>query len=232
MSERYWAVVPAAGVGKRMGSDIPKQYLDLMGRCVIDHTIDRLLSHRLIDTVYVSLSEVDGYWGQTERAGDPRVVRVKGGDERCHSVLNALHVIGGSAHADDWVLVHDAARPCLTESDLDRLIDNLRDHPVGGLLGVPVQDTLKRVSTEGEVVTTVPRHELWQAYTPQMFRLGMLTNALEQAIDRGELVTDDASAMELAGHHPSIVEGHAGNIKITRPVDLSLAAYYLSQDRA
>ncbi len=229
MSERYWAVVPAAGVGSRMGGEIPKQYLDLLGRCVIDHTLERLLSHPLIEAVYVALSETDGYWQETRFATDPRVVRVEGGAERCHSVLNALQLLANQANGDDWVLVHDAARPCLSKSDLDQLIDHLRDHPVGGLLAVPVQDTLKRVSPESEVVATEPRDELWRAYTPQMFRLSMLRDALTQAIDKGALVTDDASAMELAGYRPKIVEGDLGNLKITRPADLPLAAYYLSQ---
>jgi 2-C-methyl-D-erythritol 4-phosphate cytidylyltransferase len=212
-----------------MGGEIPKQYLDLLGRCVIDHTLERLLSHPLIEAVYVALSETDGYWQETQFATDPRVVRVAGGAERCHSVLNALQSLSNKANQDDWVLVHDAARPCLSGSDLDRLIDRLRDHPVGGLLAVPVQDTLKRVSIEAEVVATEPRDELWRAYTPQMFRLSMLRDALTRAIEKGEMVTDDASAMELAGFSPRIVEGDVGNLKITRPADLSLAAYYLSQ---
>ena len=229
MSERYWAVVPAAGVGRRMGGEIPKQYLDLLGRYVIDHTIERLRNHPLIEVVYVALSETDDYWEETSYAADPRVVRVQGGAERCHSVLNALQSLSTKADADDWVLVHDAARPCLSESDLDRLIHRLRDHPVGGLLAVPVQDTLKRVSAEGEVVTTESRDELWRAYTPQMFRLSMLREALIDAIKKGAMVTDDASAMELAGFRPLIVEGDVANLKITRPADLPLAAYYLSQ---
>jgi 2-C-methyl-D-erythritol 4-phosphate cytidylyltransferase len=228
MSERYWALVPAAGVGSRMGSRRPKQYLELLGRRVIDHTLQRLLGHPRIERLYLVLSSNDGYWAECEYASDPRVVRVTGGDERCHSVLNALRELRAEADPDDWVLVHDAARPCLSEDDLDRLIERLAGHPVGGLLGVPVQDTLKRVSSQGKVRATVPRGNLWQAYTPQMFRLGLLTQALEQALRLGELVTDDAGAMELAGHTPLMVEGHAGNIKITRPADLSLAAFYLS----
>jgi 2-C-methyl-D-erythritol 4-phosphate cytidylyltransferase len=228
MSERYWAVVPAAGIGRRMGGEVPKQYLELLGRRVIDHTLQRLLDHALIDVAYVALSPDDGYWEACAYATDPRVVRVAGGEERCHSVLNLLHALQVVADADDWVLVHDAARPCLSKDDLDHLIETLADHPVGGLLGIPVQDTLKRVSVQGEVAETVPRGDLWRAYTPQMFRLGLLTSALEAALQKGELVTDDASAMELAGHRPQMVEGHAGNLKITRPADLALAAFYLS----
>ncbi len=228
MSERCWAVVPAAGIGRRMGGAVPKQYLDLLGRRVIDHSLHRLLAHPGIEAAYVALSPDDAYWPGCEHAADSRVVRVSGGVERCHSVLNALFALKRVADEADWVLVHDAARPCLTADDLERLIATLMDHPVGGLLGVPVHDTLKRVTSGGLVEETVPRRDLWQAYTPQMFRLGLLTRCLEQALDNGGLVTDDASAVELAGHRPLMVEGHAGNIKITRPSDLALAAFHLS----
>lgn len=228
MSERYWAVVPAAGVGRRMGGEVPKQYLQLLGRPVIDHSLQTLLDHPSIEAVFVALAETDTYWPQTQHADDPRIIRVRGGDERCRSVLNALKRLGERAAVEDWVLVHDAARPCLSHADLDHLIQSLRNHPVGGLLGVPVQDTLKRVAPHGEVLQTLPRSDLWQAYTPQMFRLGLLTEALHQALAQGGLVTDDASAMELAGHRLQMVEGHAGNLKITRPADLQLAAFYLS----
>lgn len=228
MSERYWAVVPAAGIGRRMGGGMPKQYLELLGRRVIDHTLQRLLDHCLIGAAYVALCPDDGYWADCAYAADPRVVRVAGGEERCHSVLNVLHALQAVADADDWVLVHDAARPCISADDLNRLIETLADHPVGGLLGVPVHDTLKRVTVQGEVAETVPRGDLWQAYTPQMFRLGLLTDALEAALHKGERVTDDASAVELAGYRPQMVEGQAGNLKITRPADLALAAFYLS----
>jgi 2-C-methyl-D-erythritol 4-phosphate cytidylyltransferase len=228
MSEHLWAVVPAAGIGRRMGGEVPKQYLELQGRRVIDHTLQRLLGHPLIEAAYVALSPQDDYWPQCEFAADPRVVRVAGGEERCHSVLNALHALQSAAGPQDWVLVHDAARPCLSAGDLEHLITTLKGHPIGGLLGVPVQDTLKRVSPNGEVATTVSRRDLWHAYTPQMFRLGLLTDSLAAALRQGQLVTDDASALERAGFSPLMVEGHAGNIKITRPADLALAAFYLA----
>jgi 2-C-methyl-D-erythritol 4-phosphate cytidylyltransferase len=212
-----------------MGGDVPKQYLELLGRRVIDHSLQRLLDHPLIVGVYVALSADDGYWADCEHAADSRVVRVTGGEERCHSVLNALRALQKVADPRDWVLVHDAVRPCLDVGDLALLIETLSDHPVGGLLGIPMQDTLKRISSDGSVVETVPRSDLWRAYTPQMFRLGLLTEALDGALQNGELVTDDASAMELAGHRLLMVEGHAGNLKITRPADLVLAAFHLSQ---
>ena len=230
--ERYWVVVPAAGGGRRMGRAIPKQYLPLAGRQVIEQTLHRLLSHDRIQTVYVALSEQDGWWPKTTFADDSRVIAVTGGAERCHSVLNALDALSGVAAEDDWVLVHDAARPCLRLTDLNHLIEQASAHAVGGLLGVPVRDTMKRSDTSAQVVETVPREELWHAYTPQMFRLGQLRSVLKQALANGWLVTDEASAMELAGLHPLMVEGHADNIKITRPDDLALAAFFLQQQQA
>lgn len=226
---RCWGVVPAAGVGQRMGAAIPKQYLNLAGRRVIDHTLERLLSHPRIEGIYLALSPQDELWRECDFAEDPRIVRIEGGEERCHSVLNTLGALKQQAADEDWVLVHDAARPCLSRSDLDRLIDTLMEHPVGGPLGVPVRDTLKAVGSDGGVERTVSREGLWHALTPQMFRLGPLHQALENAIAKGALVTDDASAIELAGARPLMVEGDASNIKITRPADLQLAADYLSR---
>ncbi|MES9923983.1 MAG: 2-C-methyl-D-erythritol 4-phosphate cytidylyltransferase [Candidatus Thiodiazotropha endolucinida] len=226
---RCWVVVPAAGVGQRMGAQIPKQYLSIAGRRVIDHTLERFLRHPQIAGIYLALSAHDGLWGECEFADDARISRVEGGEQRCHSVLNALRALKHQAAVEDWVLVHDAARPCLSRKDLDHLIDTLINHPVGGLLGVPVHDTLKSVSVEGNVEGTVSREGLWHALTPQMFRIGILCQALESAIHKGALVTDDASAVELAGFQPKMVEGDAGNIKITRPEDLQLAADYLSR---
>lgn len=222
----YWAVVPAAGVGRRMGGERPKQYLPLGGRMVIEHTLGRLLGHPLIQVVYVALSADDAWWVDCAYARHPEVRRVAGGGERCHSVLNALDALSAVASPHDWVLVHDAARPCLRVSDIERLIGELEGHPVGGLLAVPLHDTVKRAQG-GAVVETLPREALWRAYTPQMFRLGELREALSTALERGWLVTDEASALELAGRAPRLVEGHGDNIKITRPEDLALAEFYL-----
>ncbi|MET0067848.1 MAG: 2-C-methyl-D-erythritol 4-phosphate cytidylyltransferase [Candidatus Thiodiazotropha sp.] len=224
---RFWAVVPAAGVGRRLGGDIPKQYRMLADRRVIDHSLAHLLAHPLINTVFVALSEQDTHWPDCDHARDPRVVRVSGGEERCHSVLNALRCVAEQAAPDDWVLVHDAARPCLAQTDLARLIDVLRDHPVGGLLGIPVSDTIKEVDATGQVTATRSRERLWRAFTPQMFRLGLLLDALERVVASGGQVTDEAGAVEAMGHQPLMVEGSAGNIKVTRPEDLVLAEFYL-----
>lgn len=229
MSEpRFWAVVPAAGVGRRMAAAIPKQYLVLGDRLVIDHAVGCLLLHPRLDGVYVALSADDGYWKDTEFAQHPDLVTVVGGAERFHSVLNALDALIRIADVDDWVLVHDAARPCISRSDVSHLIDSVAEQPVGGILGIPVRDTMKRADAGGRVVETLERCDMWHAFTPQMFRLGMLREALMSAIAKGEPVTDESSAMELAGYAPVLVEGQSNNIKITRPEDLQLAAFYLT----
>ena len=227
-----WVVVPAAGVGKRMGSAVPKQYLDLNGRPVIDHTIERLLFHPAIDGLCVALSDEDTFWSGTEFAGHPDLVTVPGGHERCFSVLNALGRLGERARADDWVLVHDAARPCVRSGDIDHLIDLVQGHPVGGLLGMPVRDTMKRTDSVDRVEATIERNHLWHAFTPQMFRLGLLHDAMKAALDAGFLVTDESSAIEWAGHRPIMVEGHADNLKITHPDDLPLAGFFLARQRS
>ncbi|WP_089724099.1 2-C-methyl-D-erythritol 4-phosphate cytidylyltransferase [Candidatus Thiosymbion oneisti] len=229
MRARYWAVIPAAGVGRRMGASVPKQYLDLAGRPVIEWSLGLFLEHPQISGVSIALDPGDRFWPRTAFADHSRVRRVDGGGERCHSVLNALHLLAQEADAADWVLVHDAARPCLRRDDLDRLLATLPDHPVGGLLGVPVRDTMKQATEDGAIGRTVPRDALWHAFTPQVFRLGLLRRALRTALDQDRLVTDDAAAVELLGLEPMLVEGHADNIKITRPEDLPLADFYLRQ---
>lgn len=230
-SPRCWAVVPAAGVGSRMQADRPKQYLPLQGKTVIEVTLQGLLTHPKIAGVVVAISSDDGWWPELGIEADKPLWVAEGGRERCHSVLNALQrLLAQTVAADvrDWVLVHDAARPCLRTSDVDALIQACLSHPVGGLLAVPVKDTLKRADCTQSVCETVDRNQLWQAQTPQMFRLGVLRDALQQALAANALVTDEASAMERAGHAPLLVEGHADNLKITHPEDLALAELYLT----
>jgi 2-C-methyl-D-erythritol 4-phosphate cytidylyltransferase len=227
--ESFWAIMPAAGVGKRMGSSLPKQYLQLGGRAVIDHTIERLLLHPKIDGLYLAISPEDSRWERTEFAGHPDLVTLPGGVERCYSVLNALERLRERAADNDWVLVHDAARPCVRREDIDHLVAMLAGHEIGGLLGAPVRDTMKRTDAADRIVETVDRQHLWHAFTPQMFRLGVLLGAMRGALEAGYLVTDEASAIEWAGHRPIMVEGHADNLKITRPEDLPLAAYFLER---
>lgn len=222
-----WAVVPAAGVGRRMGSAIPKQYLPLADSRVLEQSLVRLLAHESIERIYLALSPDDAWWPESPLADSARIRQVMGGAERCHSVLNALEALSQEASPDDWVLVHDAARPCLRHEDLELLIERVKDHAVGGLLGQRVRDTMKRVDEADEVMESPDRSMLWHAFTPQMFRLGALTEALKTALAAGFLVTDEASAMEFMGQRPLMVEGHDDNIKITRPGDLALAAFYL-----
>jgi 2-C-methyl-D-erythritol 4-phosphate cytidylyltransferase len=224
---RYFAVIPAAGVGTRMRSDTPKQYLALRGRPVIQHVVERFRRHPAIAGVVVALAADDRRWGSLRFGGVARLETVVGGAERCHSVLAALDVLSQQADPMDWVLVHDAARPCLRGSDVDRLIEALADDPVGGLLALPVRDTMKRAAPDGSVAETVDRIGLWHALTPQMFRLDALRSALQAALARDILVTDEAQAMELAGMQPRLIEGSPDNIKITRPEDLDLAELYL-----
>ena len=226
---KYWAVVPAAGVGKRMQADRPKQYMEIDGRPLIEHAISRLIADPHIEGVVVAISAEDEYWPELEICVDKPLWVAPGGVERCHSVLNALQELGTHANDEDWVLIHDAARPCVRPSDIANLIAQLADDPIGGLLAVPVRDTMKRAGSNRRVISTEEREGLWHALTPQMFRFGKLRHALEQAIEDEALVTDESSAMELAGYEPLLVEGNADNIKVTRPEDLALATFYLQQ---
>jgi len=217
----FWAVIPAAGVGARMAADRPKQYLTLGGRTILEHSLDCFLGHPCLKGVVVSLAVDDPYWPDLPSAGNPLIQRVAGGRERADSVLNALlHLHAQGAGDDDWVLVHDAARPNLARADLDRLLGELADDPVGGLLAVPARDTLKRAGADGRVQQTVDRSTIWQAFTPQMFRLGALHRALADSLVAGVAITDEASAIEWAGQAPKLVEGRADNLKVTRPEDL------------
>ncbi|WP_197745297.1 2-C-methyl-D-erythritol 4-phosphate cytidylyltransferase [Candidatus Nitrosacidococcus tergens] len=229
MSPNYWVVIPAAGIGKRMGNQIPKQYLPLLGKTVIEHTINVFLDYPAIQGIIVATSDEDSWWSQYFPEQHPKITRVAGGKERCHSVLNSLVYLQTLANPEDWVLVHDAARPCLQQMDLNLLIETLDSHSVGGLLALPVSDTLKRGSNQREVVTTVSRENLWRALTPQMFRCKKLYDALVSAINHGNYVTDEASAMEQAGYTPYLVEGHGSNIKITHPQDLIQAEFFLNR---
>ena len=217
----FWAVIPAAGVGARMAADRPKQYLQLGGRTILEHSLGCFLDHPRLKGLVVSLAIDDPYWPTLACATDPRIQRADGGSERSGSVLNALLQLNAlGASDDDWVLVHDAARPNLSRDDLDKLFAELADDPVGGLLAVPARDTLKRVDKHGRVVDTVDRSLIWQAYTPQMFRLGALHRALADSLVADAVITDEASAMEWSGQAPRLIEGRSDNIKVTRPEDL------------
>lgn len=226
----FYALVPAAGVGSRMGSAIPKQYLPIFGKPLIYYTLSALCDYSGIARTYVVLAAGDKHW---EHLGDHHFSNNMdalfcGGATRSESVLNGLKAMAGHVAEDDWVLVHDAARPCLSRQHLDRLIREVAEDSVGGLLAVPVADTLKRSDKGGRVVRTEPRENLWQAQTPQMFRYGLLRDALTQAGDKAP--TDEAQAMEWAGHHPKLVLGDSRNIKVTYTEDLEVAKMVLTAE--
>ncbi|MGM0564185.1 MAG: 2-C-methyl-D-erythritol 4-phosphate cytidylyltransferase [Pseudomonadota bacterium] len=231
MSEsRVWVVVPAAGIGSRMGADRPKQYLEFAGSTILQCTLERL--HRALpdSLITVALGGDDPWWSETERRLPEsllqRLHKVEGGEERCHSVLNALDSLTDQAAADDWILVHDAARPCVRPGDIAHLIASAEERGHGGLLASPVKDTMKRADDSGCVGETVERKNLWHALTPQLFPRETLHTALSEGLARGLAITDEAMAVEAAGGRVALVEGHADNIKITHPGDLALASLY------
>lgn len=229
-----WAVVPAAGSGTRMQAAVPKQYLPLSGRPILVRTLERLCAYPRLRGVLVGISASDAHWSKW--AGECAALAhfhgsFPGGAQRAETVLNGLKALR-EAGDEDWVMVHDAVRPCVRHSDLDRLVEALVNEADGGLLALPVTDTVKRADPAGHVRETVPRAGLWRALTPQMFRLGRLRTALERALARGAEITDEAAAIEAAGGRPRVVEGRPDNIKITLPADLALAELYLSRQAA
>ncbi len=226
---RYWAVIPAAGIGTRMHMETPKQYLTLHGRTILEYTLARFCEHPSISGIVVVLAPEDPYWETLTVSGHEKITTTVGGVERYHSVRNGLAALMGTAEDDDWVMVHDAARPCLRREDIDNLITTLEDHPVGGILAIPVRDTMKRAGENGEISETVDRECLWHALTPQMFRLRLLKTSLEQAVAEKRPVTDESQALEQAGYRPLLVPGNPDNIKITHRNDLPLAELFLSQ---
>lgn len=223
IAPRYIALIPAAGVGARMASSSPKQYLPIGAKPMLRHTLDAFVSSPLIAHTYVVVSAHDAYIDAIVPSGAATVLRC-GGASRMESVRNALRALEGELHAHDWVLVHDAARPGLDAALIARLIDAVGDDPVGGLLALPVVDTVKR---GGAHVSTVARDGLWLAQTPQMFRYKLLCDALAAATD-ASVITDDASAVEALGWSPKLVEGHPRNLKVTLPADIRIAEMYLA----
>jgi 2-C-methyl-D-erythritol 4-phosphate cytidylyltransferase len=233
-TDAIWAIVPAGGQGRRMQAAFPKQYLPLLGRPVLLHTLTRLCAHPRVRGVLAGIAEQDTHWPQIaeQTARLPKFLgSYTGGPTRAHTVLNGLKALGSRAQGRDWVLVHDAVRPCVRLGDIDALIAALGAGAEGGLLAFPVSDTVKRVDKNGHVIETVKRDGLWRAATPQMFRIDVLAPALEQALRSGVDVTDEASAIEAAGGHPRVVACHPDNIKITLPEDLMLAELYLKQQQ-
>jgi 2-C-methyl-D-erythritol 4-phosphate cytidylyltransferase len=221
---RYFALIPAAGVGARMAADGPKQYLPLGGKPMLRHALDAFLGSALVAHTYVVVSPDDGQIDAVVPAAGVTVLRC-GGATRMDSVLNALRALAGEVRDADWILVHDAARPGLTPALIEKLIAGVGADPVGGLLALPVVDTVKRAAAAG--VATVPRDGLWLAQTPQMFRYRLLSDALGAAPD-ANAITDDASAVEALGLAPKLVEGHPRNLKVTLPADIRIAEMYLA----
>ncbi|MDH4285461.1 MAG: 2-C-methyl-D-erythritol 4-phosphate cytidylyltransferase [Gallionellaceae bacterium] len=227
MPEQFYALVPAAGSGSRMRHELPKQYMSLADRPMIYHALATLCANPEIETVFVVLAPEDAHWKSYDWSefGDKLQPLFCGGQTRAESVLNGL--LASELEPDDWVLVHDAARPCLNAQQLTHLLDELRNDAVGGLLAVPVADTLKRANALQRVACTESRVGLWQAQTPQMFRTGLLVKALETAPN----VTDEASAVEALGLFPKLVSSDSTNFKVTYPQDMQLAELLLKQGR-
>ncbi|WP_199609547.1 2-C-methyl-D-erythritol 4-phosphate cytidylyltransferase [Flocculibacter collagenilyticus] len=232
------AVIPAAGVGARMQADIPKQYLMLQNKTILEHTVEKLLNQPEVDHIVIAISDGDAYYADLAIANHPRVHVASGGKERADSVLSALNTILNSPNyskteQNTWALVHDAARPLVNNQDISLLIQTCLHNQYGGILAAPVKDTMKQATTVNGSVTinkTIDRSELWHALTPQLFPCELLCNAIEQAMKHNIAVTDEASAIEYIGEKVALVEGSAENIKITRPVDLKLAAFLMQDE--
>ncbi len=237
VKDKYWVIVPAAGVGQRMQQAIPKQYLEIAGKSIIALTLQRLLDISTFERITVMIAEADSHWADLALAVHPAIVSQIGGARRSESVLNGLISLKSEVAEQDWILVHDAARPCVRSDDIESLLARLKTHPVGGILATPISDTLKlsesgKLSSHGAVIKhTVSRENIWAALTPQLFRYGILLEALQKAVKENLPITDEASAVELLGLKVLLVEGHRDNIKITRQEDLLLAETYLRQQQ-
>lgn len=225
-----WFVVPAAGIGQRMGAALPKQYLPFASSTILETTLQTLLSIEPLAGIVVAIHPNDTHWPTLAISRHTNIHTVIGGDERADSVLSALEFLQSlfikqkiENKRHQWVLVHDAARPCISPESIYNMVNVLADDEVGGILGVSSSDTLKRVSDENTIETTIDRSTIWQAQTPQMFRYGLLRNALNQALENKQVITDEASALELAGYVVNIVAGRRDNIKITQADDLPIA---------
>ncbi len=219
------AVVPAAGFGRRMQTECPKQYLSIGDKTILEHAVNALLAHPRVGRVIIAVSPGDARFARLPLAQHPQITVVNGGAERADSVLAGLQAAGDA----QWVLVHDAARPCLHQDDLNRLLRLSETSRVGGILAAPVRDTMKRAEPgKTAIAHTVERNDLWHALTPQFFPLQLLHDCLTRALNEGATITDEASALEYCGFHPELVAGRADNIKVTRPEDLRLAEFYLT----
>lgn len=229
------AIIPAAGSGQRMRAasnhGIAKQYLPLGDKTILEHSLETFLQSDLVQSVVVCLAANDEHWPTLHCSSNAKIIATLGGETRAHSVLNGLIALESVAQDHDWVLVHDAARPCFNQSLLTRLINELANDSTGGILAVRARDTLKLSDAQNIIEQTLDRSQVWQAQTPQMFRYSLLKNSLKRALDNNAAITDEASAIELAGHKAKLVEGDAGNIKVTTIDDLPLAEFLLNSQQ-
>lgn len=228
LKAKNWCLIPAAGIGSRMAGDCPKQYLPLGDRTILERVLDIFIALDDVDGIVVAIAENDPWWPQLKINQD-QVWSTTGGPERAHSVLNGLRYLIEVVRADlnDWVMVHDAARPCINPDDVRTLMRNCRAHDCGGVVGSDLVDTIKRKGASGRIAATESRELLWRAMTPQMFRIGSLMAAIQSALDHNINITDESMAMELAGELPMMVECGPNNIKITREQDIVLASLLL-----
>ena len=226
--DKYFLVVPASGIGQRMNSTIPKQYIILEnGLTILDQCLNTILSNELISGFIVALDKKDSHFKSSDFAKDPKLISITtGGKERFHSVLNALNALDQTAKPNDWVLVHDAVRPCIRKEDINKLIEEVADDKVGGILANRIVDTVKQ-KNNGGLVSTIDRQKLYIAQTPQMFRYAILKDSIEKAIKSNMHITDESEALESLNYSIRIVEGSSSNIKITTQEDIHLANYFL-----
>ena len=229
---KIWAIVPAAGQGQRFSDVQPKQFFELNGQLIAEHSLSRLLAVSQIEKIIVPSDIQSVLWTQIPSINNSKIRQVKGGEQRAHSVLNGLLAIDQKASDNDWVLVHDIARPCITADDINKLILLVKDHSVGGILVARVDETLKKVGSDNHVSATVDRTQHRLAQTPQMFRYGLLKDAISACFEENIIPTDEASAIEHAGHKVLSVEGRRDNIKITRQEDLAIASAIMKTQEA
>ena len=241
-NDGVWVVIPASGVGSRMQSTIPKQYLSVQGKTVLEHTVGRFFDIPEVVGIIVVVSELDSYWSAVKnnlasnfKNKTARLYSTQGGSERSESVLNGLAFLSDvlSVKSEQWVMVHDAARPCVNVMDVMTLLKEVRSNPDadGGILATPVKDTLKRARADGIVLETQARESLWQALTPQLFQLGALVESIQIAMKAGIAITDEASAMEFNHKQVQLVEGSSDNIKLTTPSDLKIIDFLLKDNK-
>jgi 2-C-methyl-D-erythritol 4-phosphate cytidylyltransferase len=230
--EKCWVVIPAAGIGKRFDKKVAKQYTYLDGKTILEHSITPFLQGKNFSGILVAISEGDKQWKNLSFPGKERIISITGGNERFHSVYNALDFLANDLSDEDWVITHDAARPCLTLSLIRNLQQELSSHPVGGLVAMPIKETIKQADEQSNIIKqTLDRRHLWSAQTPQMFRYGILFKAFRHCMQNNIEATDEAMAVESIGYEPKIILGSPRNIKITLQEDFGLAETFKKEEQ-